>query len=458
MSDKSADRSRVGTDRCPGLSTREIIEQDQLQPSAEFLQERCEFLGDADLSYDVYVDPAQVLHEQQRLWSRTWQMACRIEELPAPRDYVTYDIAGRSFLLVRQADHSIKAYVNSCKHRGMQLVESDTRGHQAVIRCPFHGWSWDIKGALKSVPCRWDFPQVSDEAFALDEVTCETWGGFVFIHPGADPEPFDDFIAPLRQIDLPFPMDQRRIVYHVRKRLPANWKLSLEAFLEAYHVLATHPEGLPTAGDANCQYDLLSQSISRFIHTVGFQSPHLKRQVTQAAMLSLLGGDQHGLTLADGQRARDVWAQHLRDTKVAELGCDLSAVSTCQMIDSIEYFVFPNLVFFPGIMLPMVYRFRPDGDAVDQSLFDLYFLAPITEANAATPVPPTVLLDVSEPFVTAEGMHPGLGFIYDQDVDNLGRLQKGVRSSRKPGQTLGGYQEVRIRHFRLELERLMRRA
>lgn len=456
MNTKNFDHAEPGDARCPGPSTREIIEGDDIRPSDEFLREQYTFLGDEDLSYDVYLDPAQVQREQALLWPDCWQMACRVEELPAPRDYVSYDIAGKSYLLIRQTDHSIKAFINSCKHRGMQLVESDSCGRQALVRCPFHGWSWDASGTLKSVPCRWDFPHVDDKAFALDEVACATWGGFVFIHPGEQPEPFAEFIAPLAAIDLPIPMEDRRITYHVRKRLHANWKLALEAFLEAYHVLATHPEGLSTAGDANCQYDVLGRFVSRFIHTIGFQSPHLKGVPSEAKILSLLGGDEHGLTIVDGQSARDVWAKHLRATIGQELGQDLSAVSTSQMIDSIEYFVFPNLVFFPGIMLPMVYRFRPDGDDIDRSLFDLYFLGPVSKDHPSGPAPEPLELGIGDRFVDAERMHAGLGYIYDQDVDNLGRLQKGIRSSRKAGQTLGNYQEVRIRHFRKALETVMK--
>lgn len=439
---------KPGEARCPGLSTKEIIEADVMAPPSDFIAEQFDFLGDEDLPFDAYYDEGIAQKEAEKLWDDCWQMVCREEEIPKARDFAAYDIAQRSYLVVRQRDGSVKAFINACKHRGMQLAESDSRGRAALIRCPFHGWSWDTAGNLKSIPCRWDFPHVDKEEFALDEVACTTWGGFVFIHPGDNPPPLTEYIAPLTDIDLPFPMEDRHIVYHARKLLPANWKVSLEAFLEAYHVLATHPEGLAYAGDANCQYDVLGNFTSRFIHTIGFQSPHLKGEPTEAQMLAGIGGEQAGLTLGEGERARDVWADHLRKTMGQQLGVDLAKVSTTQMMDSIEYFIFPNLVFFPGVTFPMVYRFRPDPERADQSIFDLYFLAPNRPGEDVPAAPEVVELGLDEPFLGAEGMDEALGFIYDQDVDNLGRQQKGIRASRKPGQTLGNYQEVRIRHMR----------
>jgi nitrite reductase/ring-hydroxylating ferredoxin subunit len=440
--------SVLGQARCPGPSTRDIVMSDAVPPPLAFMHDSYHYLGSADLSYDAYLSEDQARGEEERMWPQVWQMACRLEQISKPKDYIVYDIADTSILLIRQNDSGVKAFINSCRHRGMQLAKSEARGHAAMIRCPFHGWTWNTKGELKSIPCSWDFPHVDKADFGLDPVHVDVWGGFVFISLAENPPPLRDYLEVIPDIDLPVPMGQRHITYHVQTVLPANWKIALEAFLESYHVIATHPEGLPLAGDANCQYDIYGKNVSRFLHTIGYRSPHLVGEGNEAEILAALGGEAAGLTLNPGERARDIWASHLRQVMAPQLGVDLSKVSTTQMMDSIEYFCFPNFIFFPGISLPMVYRFRPVPGKIDESIFDLYFMTPTPDGQEAPAAPETIYLGVEDRFSDAPGMDAALGYIYDQDVENLRQQTRGIRSSRKAGQTLGNYQEIRIRRMR----------
>ena len=115
-------------------------------------------------------------------------------------------------------------------------------------------------------------------------------------------------------------------------------------------------------------------------------------------------------------------------------------------LDSIEYFLFPNAFFFPGLQLSMVYRFRPDPTSVDFSWFDLLIMRP-RPADGNAPAPADVLeLDVADSYTLAAGLG-GLGMVYDQDTANMAAQTRGFRSSYKRGQTLGNYQEVRARHL-----------
>ena len=127
-------------------------------------------------------------------------------------------------------------------------------------------------------------------------------------------------------------------------------------------------------------------------------------------------------------------------------GHDYSHLSESMTLDSIEYFLFPNAFFFPGLQLPMVYRFRPDPDSIDHSYFDLLMMRP-RPAEGKTPFPPEVIeLDVDDSYSIAEGIG-GLGRVYDEDTANMAAQTRGFRSSYKRGQTLGNYQEVRARHL-----------
>ena len=92
-------------------------------------------------------------------------------------------------------EHEIKAYYNACLHRGRQLKDYD--GRCTEFRCPFHGFTWALDGALARSPRRWDFPHVDDAEFALPEAKVGTWGGFVFINPDPDAEPLEDFLGDL---------------------------------------------------------------------------------------------------------------------------------------------------------------------------------------------------------------------------------------------------------------------
>ncbi len=94
--------------------------------------------------------------EVEKLWKRVWQMAAHEDDLPNVGDYLPYDIAGMSFLIVKSGEDEYKAFYNSCLHRGRKLREH--RGKQAdELRCPFHGWAWKLDGTIKQIPCEWDF-------------------------------------------------------------------------------------------------------------------------------------------------------------------------------------------------------------------------------------------------------------------------------------------------------------
>lgn len=131
---------------------------------------------------------------RKRLWKRVWQMACREEDIPNAGDNIVYDIAGMSFIVVRTAPGSFKAFYNACLHRGRMLREAGSL-RAAEFRCPFHGFAWNIDGTLKHVPCEWDFPRLRREEWCLPEAKVGTWGGFVFINPDSNAEPLAAGIA-----------------------------------------------------------------------------------------------------------------------------------------------------------------------------------------------------------------------------------------------------------------------
>ena len=191
--------------------------------------------------------------EVEKVWKRVWQMACREEDIPEVGDHVTYDIVGISILVVRSAPDTIRAFRNICRHRGRVLKEYDGRDDE--LRCAFHGFAWNLDGSFKHAPCAWDFEHVDLEDFDLPPVQVDTWGGFVFVNLDPDCAPLAEHLGDLPAQFADWPLEDRFKQVHVGKILRCNWKVAQEAFMESYHVVATHPQLLPGMGDTITQYD-----------------------------------------------------------------------------------------------------------------------------------------------------------------------------------------------------------
>lgn len=437
-----------GDARCPGPGPQEIIATDNDGAPATLRTESPLHLGQDDLPFARYTSTQQHEREVEQLWSRTWQWACREEQIPQPGDYYTYDIDRYSILLVRGDDLEIRAFVNSCPHRGMQFVDAGSSGSgKQFLRCPFHGMSWQLDGRLREIPCRWDFPHVKDAEFKLPQVQCDSWGGFVFINMDLAAAPLREYLGVLPEHFAQAPLEDRFIRLHTQKVLHGNWKMVMEGFLEAFHVLATHPGGLHLSGWANTQYDVFDRHVSRFLQPLSSGNPHHPNPLSQAEIVEALGHNPDDLP-ADG-RARDFHAQKLREQLGEQWGADLSGVSNTLMLDSIEYHLFPNACFFPGINIPLIYRFRPLG--VDKTLHDIMLLQPLPDSGERPAPAPVVKLDIDTSYTTVEDFGR-LDVVLDQDSDNFKRQWAGMRASLKAGQTLANYQEVRIRHFHQVLD------
>ena len=301
MTASNAPSAEPGTSRCPGPSTRDIISADRGGAPAHILEETYTFLGDSDIPFDRYTSIEFLDRELRDVWEKTWQWACREEDIPEAGDYITYEIGDRSVLIVRCQDASIKAYPNACLHRGTQLKPAGSCGNSRNLRCPFHGFTWSLQGTLEEIPCRWDFPHIQDDQFALPELRVGHWGGFVFINFDHDTRPLEDFLGMLPEHFANWDLQNKFVALHIRKKLPANWKACMEAFLESYHVLETHPQGIATVGDANTQYDILDENVSRFVHLVGYPSPHLNREQSEQETLDALIGEGVVEGVGDGE-------------------------------------------------------------------------------------------------------------------------------------------------------------
>jgi len=430
--------------RSPGLTYQQLLDADT-HPVPDVLRlESPRFLGDADIPKERYTSRAWHRKEVENLWMRVWQFACREEHIPEPGDYTIYQIAEMSFIVMRTETGEIKAYPNACLHRGRRLKDYD--GHCSEIRCPFHGFAWALDGALADVPAAWDFPHVDQrrDDFHLPECKIGTWAGFVFINPDRDAGPLDDFIGGLADQFAIWDLENRYVEAHIAKVIQANWKITQEAFCEAYHVSGTHPQILPYLGDTNSQVDVWD-TYARVITPGGTPSPLLPWEPTEEdmlrSMLDVRVDQESPLTIREGQTARAVAAAAGRERWRPTVGDRVDSMSDSEMMDSLDYTLFPN--FHPwGAFNRIVYRFRPNGDDHRSSIMEVLYLSPFE--GERPPPAPVHHLGVDDPWVDA----PELGMlakVFEQDTFNMSKIQLGLETTFKPGITLGNYQESKVR-------------
>ena len=266
--------------------------------------------------------------------------------------------------------------------------------------------------------------------------------------------PLDEFLVGLDRQFERWPLERRYKQAHVAKRMRANWKVVQEAFMEAFHVVATHPQILAGIGDANSQYDVY-ENFSRAITPNGTPSPHLAWVPTEQEMFDAMTDRREDeaplVAIPPGMTARQISAAGGREMLRATCGSDyVEGLCDAELADSFYYTVFPN--FHPwGAFNRIVYRFRPNGDDHETSVMECMYLAPYREGERP-PAAKIHWLDFDEDWTNAPELGP-LARIFNQDSFNLPKVQRGLRATQKPGLTLGNYQEAKIRHFHALLER-----
>jgi len=431
--------------RSAGISYQDLIATDAVPPPATL---QLEGRLDSDVTtvpVERYTSKAFHDLEMKKLWSRVWQMACREEEIPNVGDHYIYEIGSYSIIVVR-TPAGIKAHHNVCRHRGRKLCEHPGRGHMPSFICPFHGFSWNIDGSLRGVTSEWDFPHIDKDNFDLTPVQVGHWGGWVFINMDADAEPFESFYGDLAKHFEVWRPEERYIEAHVAKVMPCNWKLAQEAFMEAFHVITTHPQILAGIGDENTQYDAWG-NFSRAITPNGTPSPHLRwdpseQELFEAVTMRKLD-DPEAPEVPEGTRARTMMATGAR-AALREVVPEDIPISDADVSDSIYYTLFPN--FHPwGGYNRIVYRFRPWKNHHDKSLMECYYLSPFKAGERPEPAQMHLLTE-DDDWTAA----PELGLlakVFQQDSFNLPHVQTGLEAAPYEEVTLARYQETKLRHF-----------
>jgi phenylpropionate dioxygenase-like ring-hydroxylating dioxygenase large terminal subunit len=396
-----------------------------------------------------YYDEEFYQLEVERVWPHVWQMACRLEQIPNVGDWIEYANLGKSVIVVRTRD-GIKAYHNACRHRGVQLAQG---GHgnceiQGFI-CPFHGWRWNMDGKNTFVYGKHLFTehQLEQADIALKPCRVELWGGCAFINFDDNAPSLRDSIGPLADRLDQYQVDKLRAEWCYATVLPANWKVAMEAFMEGYHVMRTHPQlqeavpplynsmygqdtggiGHPVDTKSTIRDNILAQFKHMELLSEGMAGMcHAKDVETASALLDV---DKLNLP-EDPMQAFMAWFGHLnaavtRDGLArGEPTPDLNALAQTHPVNAVE-FIFPHYFLLPFLSSMSAYRIRPLGP--ESCLFEIWSLTLFPEGKE----PPPVIEPVTLPYDSAE-FPP----IPRQDYSNIPQQQLGLHA--------GGFEFMRL--------------
>ena len=465
MSDRDPELGVGGGEaRCPGVSWDDLVAADS-RPVPEFMaKEVYEYRGSAPLATDRYTGDAFFRAEIGKMWPHVWQMAARDEDMPEAGDVVVYENAGRSYLLCRQADGSVRAFHNVCLHRGRRIRSES--GPATMLHCPYHGFAWNLDGTVKDIPCRWDFPHLEDDGMKLPEAEVDRWGGYIFLREEPGGPSLLDYLHPLPEHFARWPHEECTTSVHVAKVIHANWKAVMEAFMEAWHNFSTHPQITPFVADANSRYNIYGDHTNLALSAQGVPSAGIdmadrsEQWIVDAYLQhngrSALNDGRPAIAVEDGLTARRALGQRAREDYTELFGRDLSDATDAELLDAIYYCVFPNFEPWGGHMPNISYRFRPWPDQ-HHTLMEVRILTRVPPGQPIPRAVPMTMLADGETWASCPAIGEALGQVLDQDVCNVEEIQRGLRASKTGRIELGNYMEIRMRQFHQTLDKYLAR-
>jgi choline monooxygenase len=187
-----------------------------------------------------YTDPRIAQLELQNVFSRAWQAVGRTEQVEKPGQYVTASVAGEPVVTVRGSDGKLRAFYNVCRHHAMTVM-NEPCGHAQHMRCPYHGWTYNLEGELRGMTefegvCNFDRAQNG-----LVPIRVETWENFVFVNLDPHAASLPEFLGALVDLAKPLGFGGLQFVERRSYTLNCNWKVYVDNFLDGgYHVPHMH--------------------------------------------------------------------------------------------------------------------------------------------------------------------------------------------------------------------------
>lgn len=406
-----------------------------------------------DLSYDMipkerYTSREFMQMEWDRMWTKTWLMTVRESELPSPGDYATYDIGHESFIIVRGEDHQVRAFYNVCLHRGNRLRPCENArqcSHATSFQCAYHHWEWHLDGKLKRIPeLEESFSHLvgKEATLGLKSLKCDTWGGWVWVSMNPDIEPLLEFLDPIPAHFAAYQPEKYIVGANLTIEWDCNWKASVDAFNEAYHVQGIHPQLYHYIDDLNLQFDCYKRH-ARMLVPQCTNSPRVRghEELHHYTSMFLEGfGKDLDYFKANPLEARR--AIHAAKRAVEnESHFPYETLSDEQLTDDYHYTIFPNAQFNTYAEGAMTFVSRPHPTDPNKMYWDLLFYT--------YPEPGQEGENAEHKFIKQSEMDMGDAFlneVLEQDAFNLPHVQAGMRSQAYEG-LLVGEQEIRVAFY-----------
>lgn len=452
-----------GSARCEGTSWSDLLAAETRPVPDSLRDDAYSYLGSEPIAAERYTSEDFARLEREKMWPHVWQFAAREEDLSEPGDYVVFENAGRSYLITRQDDGSVRALHNVCLHRGRKLRTEDGAADRFV--CPFHGFAWHKDGRFDQMPCSWDFPHLTRDKLQLPEAEVGRWQGYIFLREEPGGPSLEEFLAPLPEFFTRWRHDECTTVIWVAKEVPANWKVTAEAFMEAWHTVVTHPQLLPFTGDCNAAYNTWGDNVNVNLVPFGVMSPHIEgtdrpqqwivdefvKYNGRSADNYEASGDPFAVTVPEGQTAREALGEALRKAYTEQTGYDHADATDAELLDALVFNVFPNFAPWGGFMPNIVYRWRT-GKTPDTCLMEVRVLSRVRKGEPIPRGVPMHLLTNEQKWTDAPELGV-LGDVFEQDMANLPFVQEGLHASKNGLVNFADYQEVRIRQFHQTLDK-----
>jgi phenylpropionate dioxygenase-like ring-hydroxylating dioxygenase large terminal subunit len=351
--------------------------------------------------------------EQKYLWPKSWVLAGRAEDIPNVGDFFTFDDLGVPILVIRGKDLQVRAFYNTCQHRGAPVVR-EASGTSKLLRCQYHSWSYDIdSGQLVSVPDERDFVDLDKTERCLPSIACEIWDNWIFVNQDPDAMSFKDHIGKIADEMSEFQGATLRTVAKQSEIVPCNWKVTAEAFLEVYHFRHIHSRnGESLLDNRGATMGLLPNGCSRMV------TPFSK---TSYSALGMTNWDDYKHVVIPGFT-------------------DLETVNDMVRCTSSAYGIFPNLITpIAAYGFPFITFWPIDKHT---TRIDWTHYAPIDfDPKDGLPANWQTRLD-------------NFKVIMEEDFWNMAPMQKSLESPAMRGMPTN-YQERRIWNFHEQLDRVI---
>ena len=444
-------------------------------------------LSDGDLAepltypVDAFISRDYAMVEKDLLWPKVWQMAARLEDIPNVGDFITYNIADESVIIVRKSADSLKAYHNVCPHRGRQLVNTPDNvncvtGKRNRFICGFHGWTFDLDGNNTHILDKADWKGALDDGSrtCLSEVNVDTWGGWIYVNFDPGCEPLRDFLEPAATILDHFQFEEMRYKWRQWAIYPCNWKTAIEAFMEPYHVAGTHSQLLKYGDYYAYSKPFGFHGVSGFdqrgstggysegggvtrsgregddprVSTYALMKENYESQNRATATETLMAAAKRLVDeLPEGTPAGDVIAHLMKSAREddAARGVEWPVIPPEVMSEAgLAWSLFPNQNILQGQTFALCYRTRPYGDDPDRCIFEAYALERYPRGE-----------EPRTEWVEAEPTAEFWGSVLEQDFNNMQWVQKGMKSRGFRGTLPNPHQEQKITNFHRHLSQIM---